>query len=140
MTADYNLIVEGIQSQNLGTDSPLFDRASNPTAGNRLTNFGSCGLTLRQVGGISGQPTPPTNSGIATAEGAKLGNLNQFFKETPTHEQLLVRFELPPETAKEFTKCLLSGRPFDGQKSFEEECQRCSAGQINGRSLWTNFY
>ena len=139
MAADYSLVSEAIQSQNLGIDSPVFDRSTNPTAGNRLTIFGSCGLTLRQIGGISGSVLPPVSSQIATVEVAKLGNLNQFLKETPSHEQLLVRFELPPETAKEFTNCLIAGRPFDKQKSFEDEVARCGGGQINGRSLWSKF-
>lgn len=141
MLGDFATITEAIKNQELGTDSPLFDRDTNPTAGNRINNFGSCGMTLRQAGGIAGNA--PNESTIAspldTEEKAKLGNINQFFKENPSHEQLLVRFELPPDTDKEFSKCLIAGRPFEKRKGFEDEVIRCSGGKITGGSMWGKF-
>lgn len=141
MVGDYNTILESITNQELGSDSPLFDRNANPTAGNRINNFGSCGMTLRQAGGIAGGA--PNESTIAspldTEEKAKLDNINQFFQDNPSHEQLTVRFELPPDTDKEFSKCLIAGRPFDKRRGFEDEVTRCSGGKITGGSMWGRF-
>jgi hypothetical protein len=141
MVSDYNAIVDSIKNQTLGADSPLFDRDTNPTAGNRINNFGSCGLTLRQTGGITGgapndSVAPPA---ALTEDKAKLDNLNGFFQENPSEESFLVRFELPPDTDKEFVKCMIGGQPFEKRRNFEDEVLRCGGGQINGGSMWNRF-
>ncbi|MBD1864235.1 MULTISPECIES: hypothetical protein [Trichocoleus] len=47
---DYDLLLQAIQTQSLDEQSPLFDRTKYPTASERLTQFGACGLNLRRVG------------------------------------------------------------------------------------------
>lgn len=143
MQADYKLLLESIQNQTLGADSPVFDRSTNPTAGGRLSGAASCGMNLRSAGGLAEKPPNadnPTAKPDPAQEKAKLDALNKFLAGKPSKDEIGLRLKVPKtEASKEFADCLINAQPFESKDNFDAEVGRCSGGKVTGASVWSGF-
>jgi hypothetical protein len=143
MQADYQTILESIQDQTLGADSPIFDRSTNPTAAARLNRAASCGLGLRSAGGLAGTPPNPENPTEPPSpeqEKAKLGNLNEFFAGKPSAEEISLRLGVRKDIADQgFRDCMINAIPYENREGLENEVDRCSGGKVTGVSVWSRF-
>lgn len=143
MRSDYKILLDAIQNQTLGADSPVFDRNTNPTAGSRLSGVASCGMGLRSAGGLAEKPPNPENPTAQpdpAQEKAKLGNLNQFLNGKPSAEELGLRLKIKKsEATQEFRDCLINALPLENREEFDTEVGRCSGGKVTGASVWNGF-
>jgi hypothetical protein len=125
--ADYSATLEAIRTQDLGADAEIF--ADGSTAGERLrSNFGNCGLQLRQVGAGS------LSQGQAGSDAETLASLNDFLASASDQE---ISDRLGLESSQQVAT-LKDGVPYQSKQEFVE----FTAGgtdTVGGYVLWGNF-
>lgn len=129
--ADYKVILDAVQKQDLGQSSSVFDRTRNPTAAERLSRLGSCGLRMRQAGGssLATSPDPERDAKV-------LAEINKLLADPSTSdEQLRQNFgNLTPGQLR----ALRNGGPYTSKDQFVTHATR-QGDSITGYVLWSRF-
>lgn len=96
------------------------------TAGERLRQFGACGLRLRNSG--SAEVRSPQD------EARTLARLNEFVSRTQDDEVLKQRFGITTDAE---VKALRNGNPYQSRQQFIEHLSQ--GASVNGIALWSRF-
>jgi|GEM_PF-1563253 len=128
--ADYQLILESINTQSLGDDSPLFDRSTNPTAGDRFSRSLECGLSLRQIGAENLQVFPQDQ-----LDEVKLYEINHFLDQEDDPAKIATAFGVSKDQARQ----LRSNRPYATKEEFLAQQLTRGDGGMASHSAWSNF-
>lgn len=96
------------------------------TAGERLRQFGACGLRLRNSGSVNVR-SPQDEAGT-------LARLNEFVSQTQNDEALKQRFGITTDAE---VKALRNGNPYQSRQQFIEHMSQ--GASVNGIALWSRF-
>lgn len=96
------------------------------TAGERLRQFGACGLRLRNSGAVDVR-SPQDEAGT-------LARLNEFVSQTQDDEAIKQRFGITTDAE---VKALRNGNPYQSRQQFIEHMSQGAA--VNGIALWSRF-
>lgn len=96
------------------------------TAGERLRQFGACGLRLRSSGSVDVR-SPQDEAGT-------LARLNEFVSQTQDDEELKQRFGITTDAE---VKALRNGAPYQSRQQFVEHLSQ--GASVNGIALWSRF-
>lgn len=128
INSDYQITLKAIQDQDLNEQSPVFNRAINPTAQGRLINAASAGLNLRQIGkGTLSQPVSSTQGTI--------GRINQFVANpNTTDKQIQLAFGLE---SPEQVSAIKNSAPFTSHSQFVDDASRALGGASGYKAIAT---
>lgn len=127
--ADYQTILKGLQDQDLDA---VFDISTNPTAHKQLNDIASCGIDLRNSGGLA---IADTNG----AEAVLLADINRFPADPKTtDDQIKKAFNLPSDTLEMVIRKLRQSNPHKTKQQFLEDSSYNRQG-ITAYSLWSAF-
>ncbi|MBD1864264.1 MULTISPECIES: hypothetical protein [Trichocoleus] len=124
---DFNVIYKAVLNQALDEKSEVFDRSKNPTAGERLANFGSCGIDLRRVG------APKVTSTVADTKTLK--QVNEFLASNPSNNDIKKRFGVVTESQ---IRAIKNGAPYQSKEEFLSHASQNNVG-LTGQVLWSSF-
>lgn len=130
---DFKAIFDAILKQDLEDKSSIFKRDTFPTAGDRLRKFGSCGLSLKQLGSNS---LKADNSDKDKKTLAKLTEtLAKAQKGEIKDEELKKMFGNISDAQ---LKAIKNGAPFVSKQAFVDRASQVSTG-VGGLILWSQF-
>ncbi|MFQ3617722.1 MAG: hypothetical protein SNJ57_12030 [Cyanobacteriota bacterium] len=96
------------------------------TAGERLRQFGACGLRLRNSGSVDVRSPQD--------EARTLARLNEFVSQTQDDEALKQRFGITTDAE---VKALRNGNPYQSRQQFIEHLSQ--GASVNGIAIWSRF-
>ncbi|HIK39782.1 hypothetical protein [Thermoleptolyngbya sp. M55_K2018_002] len=125
MQRDFERIMDAVLSGNIGAVMEAGD-----TAGERLRQFGACGLRLRNSGSAVIQPRN------LASEATILQQLNEFLSTTQDDQALKLIFG---DLSDEAIAALRNGSPYQSKSEFVEHNSTDSSGTVTGLALWARF-
>lgn len=125
MKSDFERIIDSVLSGNIGAVMEAGD-----TAGERLRQFGACGLRLRSSGSTLIQPRN------LLSEATTLQQLNEFISTTQDDQALKLIFG---DLSDEAIAGLRNGSPYQSREEFIEHNSTDSSGTVTGLALWARF-
>jgi hypothetical protein len=132
MAGDYQVITDALLNQQLEAKDTVFDRVTHPTASQRLLNTVSCGVGLRQSGGLGA-------SDIQGSEAAMLKGINDALSSTSiTDEQIKQLFGLPANTPETVIRSLRRSAPYESKEKFIQEASPNRQG-FTSYNMWSGF-
>lgn len=135
---DYAVITESILSQKLADDSPIFNRSTFPTAGERFQSFGSCGQLMRKSDAAKINPDDPVKD-AQTLEKLRIfiDRVNKKDKTLKQSEQLKAFGLRAMDTSK--LEQIISRSPFKDKQDFIDRTRDIVGGDAAARVLWASF-
>lgn len=121
LQSEFEAIADAVLNQS-------FSKVLEPgnTAGERLRQFGACGLRLRNSGSFDVR-SPQDEAGT-------LARLNEFVSQTQDDEELKQRFGITTDAE---VKALRNGAPYQSRQQFVEHLSQ--GASVNGIALWSRF-
>ena len=143
MLAEYQAILDAMQTQKLNETDPIFGKGTfdekqekssvEPGAAGTMINSFGCAISLRRSGSpaLAAKPVESDNKAIA--------GINQALANPKlSDKEVAVMFKLPTDTPETVIRQLRNGGPYKSKEDFLQKLANSRNG-VTGYVLWQNF-